>query len=284
MSKPGNDDEDLTRVLDGWTPSPGRTDPDIDPTRVLDGWRPDGGPGRMPERAPTETIRPPGRGAAPDPRNTRLPDDLNLHVPTRYSKWDDADVTDVDAVWKPSAEVTQAAQQALAPPADDGWQPQSVAASRRESNPRVLGAWKPGAWIGAARQVFDAVARVVSTAQGPVVDTYPPHVLLALWPPQSVAKPFLDRWPQRIQLSAVPQEEAAQELLKHLPADAELWLSEAEIDWALVGEAVLLHDPGVRDFQLEKLRAFVEAERQATWDRVNQAYRLPEGGRPIERV
>jgi hypothetical protein len=66
--------------------------------------------------------------------------------------------------------------------------------------------------------------------------------------------------------------------------ERQLWLAEHDIDWALAGEAVLLHDPGLREFQLKELRAFVDAERLANYERLNHAYRLPAAGQPIERV
>ena len=271
-------DEDLTRVLDGWVPGAGKGDAPVDPTRVLDGWN----PGRPAAPGRAEDMQPRRRGARPSADEARLPDGLDLNVPTRYSKWDSSDVTDVDAVWKPADFVARTAE---ADEAEAGWQPGAISTSvRKPQHPRVLSAWKPGAWIGAMRSVFDAVARVVSTAHGPVVDTYPPHVLLALWPPQNMTTPFLARWPQRVLLSPVSPDEAGEELLKYLPPDAELWLGEHDIDWGLVGEAVLLHEPGLRDFQLKELRAFVDGERQATWERANKAYKLPASGQPIERV
>ena len=277
-------DDDLTRVLDGWVPG-STTDPNVDPTRVLDGWRPGAGlEGRKPDRSlpQVEELQPRRQNARPDPDDSQLPKGLDLNVPTRYSKWDTRDVTDVDAVWKPSDFAARAAEEA---PVESDWQPGAVTTSlRKPGHPRVLAAWKPGAWIGAIKGVFDSVARVVSTPQGPVVDTYPPHVLLALWAPQNMTSPFLERWPLRALLSPVPPEDAGAELLKYLPPEAELWLGEHDIDWALVGEAVLLHEPGLRDFQLKELRAFVDAERQATWDRVNTAYKLPASGQPIERM
>jgi hypothetical protein len=279
-----NSDDDLTRVLDGWVPC-GRTDPGIDPTRVLDGWKPasalDGGK-LDPSLPHVDELQLRRRPARPDPESARLPKDLDLNVPTRYSKWDTSDVTDIDAVWKPADFVARAAEEV---PVESDWQPGAISTNvRKPQHPRVLTAWKPGAWVGAVKSVFDSVARVVSTAQGPVVDTYPPHVLLALWAPQNMTSPFLDRWPLRVLLSPVQPDEAGAELLNHLPPEAELWLAEHDIDWGLVGEAVLLHEPGLREFQLKELRAFVEAERQATWDRSNKAYKLPASGQPIERI
>lgn len=277
-------DDDLTRILDGWMPG-SRGDPAIDPTRVLDGWKPasglDGG-NVDPSLPQVDELQPRRKTARPDAEAGRLPKDLDLKVPTRYSKWDTSDVIDVDAVWKPSDFAARTAEEL---PVESDWQPGAISTSvRKPQHPRVLAAWKPGAWIGAVKSVFDSVARVVSTPQGPVVDTYPPHVLLALWAPQSLSAPFLERWPLRVLLSPVQPDDAGAELLKLMPANAELWLAEHDIDWGLVGEAVLLHEPGLRDFQLKELRAFVEAERQATWDRANKAYKLPASGQPIERI
>ena len=46
------------------------------------------------------------------------------------------------------------------------------------------------------------------------------------------------------------------------PADARLWLNPAasEIDWALAAEIVLHHDSGLRPFQTQGLRGFIDAE------------------------
>ena len=281
-----NSDDDLTRVLDGWVPGGAQNDPPLDPTRVLDGWKADNGRLQVPaqdDRPLPDGVPPAVRhSGGPERERARLPDGLDLKVPTGYSKWDHSDVTDVDAVLKPVGTVARSGYGDLD---EAGWQGGAISTSvRKPPVPGVLDAWKPGCWVAAVRNVFGAVARVVSTAQGPVVDTYAPHVLLALWPPQSMQQPFLDRWPQRVLLSAVQADDAGAELLKFLPSGAELWLSEPDIDWALVGEAVLLHEPGLRDFQLKELRAFVDAEKLAHWERLNKAYKLPASGQPIERI
>jgi len=196
-------DDDLTRVLDGCVPATGLDGAKLDPS--------------LPQ---VDELQPRRRLARPDPESARLPKDLDLDVPTRYSKWNSSDVSDVDAVWK------------------------------------------RGAQVGAVKSVFDSVARVVSTAQAPVVDACRPQVLL----------------------SPMQPDEAGAELLKCLPPQAEPWLGEHDIDWGLVGEAVLPHEPGLRDFQLKELRTFVDAERQCPWERANKAYKLPASGQPIERI
>jgi len=279
MDKPAEDD-DPTRVLDGW--SPPAADPTIDPTRVLDGWR---------AQSPFEPRRPDPRltlveqlqpttqaDASPPAERSALPGDLDLHTASQRGRWDDSDVTDVEPLVLRSADFAAAPDAAA-----DVWTPQPSRGAAATAHPRLLDQWRPQAWIGAVRRVFDSVAQVVATRDGPVVDTFGPHVLLALWSPQSPAQPFLDRWPLRVCLSAVPIDEAGLELLKYMPDDAALWLSAQDIDWAAVGEAVLLHEPGLRDFQLKELRAFVEAEKQANWDRANAAYRPGDGG-PLQRA
>lgn len=269
--------DDPTRVLDGWVPTTGV--PAFDPTRVLDGWKPEKARDArtLDLKLPmVEALRPVVTPAAP-----AMLDDVGLGVATRKSKWNVTDVTDIEAVWKPGSEVSQAAHQTSL----SGEHPAAtITVWRKAGVPRLLPQWQPGCWVGGLKRVFGAVSQVLSTPQGPVVDTFAPHLLLALWPPQGLESPLLGRWPQRLLLSAVQPEDAGEELLKHLPADAELWLAEQDIDWALAGQAVLLHEPGLREFQLKELRAFVDAERQATWDRVNTAYRLPGTGQPLERI
>jgi hypothetical protein len=97
------DNDDPTRVLDGWVPGGGRGNPNEDPTRILDGWNPAAAaaPRVDPSLPVIEAWQPGVQGALPAPEDTALPQDLNLHVNTRYSKFDTSDVTDVDAVWPP---------------------------------------------------------------------------------------------------------------------------------------------------------------------------------------
>lgn len=162
-------------------------------------------------------------------------------------------------------------------------QPALRSALARAADPRLLTVWKPGAWCGATREVFDAVTEFVSTPTGPAVETYPPHRLLALWPPQGLDAPLLDRWPQLVRLGAVDAEAAGAALLQLLPPEAELWLIHQDIDWALVAELVLHHDAGLRPFQLQGLRDFVEAERDTRFARLNSDYRPSGAGGEVER-
>ena len=162
------------------------------------------------------------------------------------------------------------------------WQPDLTALQlRRAVDPRLLGAWQPGAWIGAVRQVFEGTTEFLNMPDGsPTVQTWPPHRLLLLWPPQGLGSALLGRWPQQLRLSALPQDQAADALLAELPPDAKLWLhgNALDIDWALAAEILLHHEAGLRPFQAEGLRAFIAAERDASYSRLNLAYQPAAGG------
>ena len=167
------------------------------------------------------------------------------------------------------------------------WQPDLQALQlRRATHPRVLTDWQPGAWTGAVRQVFDSTTEFIKSADGsPTVETYPPHRLLLLWPPQRLDAPLLGRWPQAVRLSAVPLDQAAETLLVDLPADALLWLHPGthDVDWALTAEIVLHHEPALRPFQIDGLRQFIDAERAASFARLNADYQQAAPGAAVLR-
>ena len=161
------------------------------------------------------------------------------------------------------------------------WQPDLQALQlRRAHNPRLLDQWRPGAWTGAVREVMAPATEFVTSAGGTVVESYPPHRLLLLWPPQRLDAPLLGRWPQQVQLSAVPADHAAETLLSLVPDDAVLWLHAGmqDIDWTLAAEIVLTHEPALRPFQATGLRSFIETEREAGFARLNSAYQQMPGG------
>lgn len=171
------------------------------------------------------------------------------------------------------------------------WQPDpGTLQLRPKQHPRVLAQWQPGAWTGAVRQVLQGSTELITTAQGPVVETHAPQHLLLLWPPQRVDAPLLGRWPGQVRLWASdggqPDAAAAEALLATLPADARLWLQPdaGAVDWALAAEILLTHDEGLRPHQAEGLRAFIGAEREASFARLNSAYHRPEAGEAVQRV
>lgn len=180
------------------------------------------------------------------------------------------------------------AARASAQGAED-WQPDPQTLQlRRAADPRVLARWQAGAWIGAQRQVLQASTEFVSVPGGgaaaaPVVENHEAQRLLVLWAPPSPARPHPGRWPRQVLLAPLPAEAAADALLAARPAeaaDAPIWLDPdpAQVDWALAAEIALHHVPGLRPFQIEGLRAFIEAEREATFGRLNDGYAALGGG------
>jgi hypothetical protein len=203
--------------------------------------------------------------------NTPPPPDLNrLDAATRQasdavaSQWDSAARAAAQPVWQPDAQALQL---------------------RPVQHPRLLAAWQPGAWTGAVREVFDSTTEFVTSANGPAVETYPPHRLLLLWPPLSMAAPLPARWPQQVRLSAVTARDAPAALVDLVPGDAPLWLQTdlGAVDWALAAEIALHHEPALRPFQAAGLRAFLAAEREATYARLNADYHQPVAGGPVIR-
>ena len=143
---------------------------------------------------------------------------------------------------------------------------------------RLSDAWEPGAWIGAARRACGPVAEVVNGAQGEIVETHPPQLLLALWKPQRLERPFLRRWPQVVWLSGEDLDHAPQALLREVPVPARLWVMDADVDWALLAEIVMRSESGLRPYQYQALQRFIVAERAATAASIDEAY----GGDPLE--
>ena len=203
--------------------------------------------------------------------DTPPPPDLDhLDAATRQasddvaSQWDTAALAAAQPVWQPDAQVLQL---------------------RPVQHPRLLAAWQPGAWTGAVREVFDSTTEFVTSANGPAVETYPPHRLLLLWPPLSLAAPLPARWPQQVRLSAVTARDATAALADLVPGDAPLWLQTdpGAVDWALAAEIALHHEPALRPFQAAGLRAFLAAEREAVFARLNADYHQPVAGGPVIR-
>ena len=200
----------------------------------------------------------------PEVKPTAPPDQASLNHSTRQASARAA------ASWQ--AETRRQAEPALQPDAQ-GLQ------LRRASPARLLAQWQPGAWTGAVREVFESTTEFVKTTSGTAVETYPPHRLLLLWPPQRLDAPLLGRWPQQVRLSAVRADQASEALLLGVPEPGLLWLNphEADVDWALAAEIVLHHEATLRPFQSIGLRAFIDAEREASFARLNADYQQPAG-------
>lgn len=283
-------DDDPTRALDDFVrrmrPSAPREDtPDLsDLTRAIApeaapaGGRARGGRLRSGERwSSDDVVDVPAVERRSAPRTDTVPPEVVL-PPIEQPRAPDTET--IDAALTDAARAAADAYAADARVAQLPWQPDIDALmQRRARNPRLLAAWQPGCWIGAMREVFDAATEFVTTAARPVVETYPAHRLLLAWVPQPMQQPMLGRWPAQVRLSAVPAEAAAEVLLAQLPDEALLWLDgdPAAIDWGLAAEIVLHHDPTLRPFQIERLRAFVDAEREAVFARLNADYTAAAG-------
>lgn len=162
---------------------------------------------------------------------------------------------------------------------------------QRRREPRLLARWQPGAWVAASRQAVGATTEVINTPQGPVIETYPAQYLVALWAPAPEAGQPPGRWPQRAWLCAADtdaQGDALGEaLLAQLPDPQPLWrlpAADGPVDWALVAEIVLVHEPGLRPFQSQALRALMAREREATFARLNSRYQRPAVGGPVQQL
>lgn len=125
--------------------------------------------------------------------------------------------------------------------------------------------YRPGMWIGSVRRAFGPIADLPGEeADAGVIETHPPHYLLALWRPLPPNEPFLPRWPAKVSLVAPDARAAVADMLREVPPHERLWLSERPIDWVLMADIVMLCEEGLVPYQFRGLREFVEMERQNT--------------------
>jgi hypothetical protein len=218
---------------------------DFDPTHALDGWR-------VPSPAPVDLdlgglLRAGGAG---------LDDAKRARLKARGY----ADIEDVELP-------------EILPPAAVELPRLTLPAHSPAVDPCLLARWQPGAWTGLARRVRGASAEVLQTPNGVLVENHAPQWLCALWPPQGLDVPLLGRWPELACLvSAETALGALQQLLAELEPQARLWQAELEGDWALVADLVLHQDAALRPAQAQALRELIEAERGATFARLNDGY------------
>jgi hypothetical protein len=160
---------------------------------------------------------------------------------------------------------------------------------------RCVKGWQPGVWVGAMRRVFGPVSELLSAEDMPpeagdakalqrhqTIEQHPAHQLIVLWRPQSLQRPFLSRWPLLVQLTPQQDEHAVGELLSHLPQEARLWVSDHEVDWALMAEIVMLSESALAPWQHRELAQFIQRERAATATSITAHYvgqqEAPEAG------
>ncbi len=221
---------------------------DFDPTHALDGWR-------VPAPAPLQ--------------------DLELHhlLKAGGSGLDEAKKARLKARGYTMQDVEDIELRDVRPPAVFEPPRIDLPTMRPAHDPRLLSAWQPHAWTALARRLRGATAEVVQTPHGPLVENHSPQWLCALWPPQRLEAPLLGRWPEMAALvSAETAFGALHQLLAELPGGAQLWSADLDGDWALVAELVLHQDTALGASQAQALRALIEAERNASFARLNDSY------------
>lgn len=270
--------------------------PEFDPTRMLDGWKPV-------TDAPRPELDLSGllaglRGEAQGGREARLDPERVARLKKRGFEMNDVEDVEVPEIRLPPVEApapvdaqgldealraaSQLAQQEG--PAADLSLDLPAASLPAPPDARLLSRWQPGAWVGVRRRVLGSSTELLTTPDGPLVESLAPQWLLAVWPPQGLDRPLLGRWPEQALLCAAQDAEAAAApLLQALPEQAPLWISELEVDWALLADLVLHHDAALKPFQVKALRALAEAERLAAFERLNSAYEPAGEGRPLRR-
>jgi hypothetical protein len=221
---------------------------DFDPTHALDGWR-------APAPAPLQDLE---LGALLKAGGAGLDEAKRARLKARG--YELRDVEDIEL------------REVLAPRPAPAALPMPTAAAP-SADARLLRQWQPQAWLALARRVRGATAEVLQTPKGPLVENRAPQWLCALWPPQRLDAPLLGRWPEQAALvGAETACGALHQLLPGLPAGALLWPAALEADWALVAELVLHHDSRLRPADIQALRELAEAERGASFARVNDDY------------
>lgn len=252
------EDLDPTRLLDGWQPDRGPRPSDDELRSLLDGWTPGIAPIGRPPATPEvalEFVAPPPVDSAP-----QALDGVARGVARGAARWAASEITDIELDWQPA--------------------PVRVAAP---SHPRLVAQWQPGAWLVADREVVEARTELRDGPHGPVVETFPALRLVAWWAPADNAAP-LPRWPLRAALLAVGADALPPALVAPLPGDGPVHRIDAALaDWGLVAQLVRLHESGLDAHQFEALQRFVEAEREAQFLQLNDAYHRPVAGGPVER-
>ena len=152
-------------------------------------------------------------------------------------------------------------------------------------SPRLLERWQAGCWSVAVRRVLLAQGEGLNGTDVNGGQKHEPHWLLALWPPQlDAARPSVSHWPEHVVL--VPARDslmAADQLLDRLPADALLWVGAFYVDWPLVAQVLLQHEPTLSPFLAQVLRDFIALERTAQAQRISKAYEPAAPDRMLRR-
>lgn len=121
---------------------------------------------------------------------------------------------------------------------------------------RLAARWSVDAWTGVCVRAVPSATREVS---GERVAT-PDHFLAAAWAP-AARGPV--RWPEAVVIGSPTATRALAELLRHLPAAAQLFLASLDdVDAALAADILLACDRNLEPYQADGVAAFARAERE----------------------
>ena len=131
---------------------------------------------------------------------------------------------------------------------------------------RLAARFEPGCWVGL---VIRAIPAAEHARDGVTVRT-PDHFLGAAWAPTDGAP---TRWPEAVVIGSPTADNALAELLRHVPADARLYLAGADdVDAALAAEILLAADRNLEPYQRDALAVFIDAQRTRTRAAIAQRY------------
>jgi hypothetical protein len=131
---------------------------------------------------------------------------------------------------------------------------------------RLAARFEPGCWVGL---VIRAVPAAEHEQDGAIVRT-PDHFLGAAWAP---ADGVPTRWPEAVVIGSPTADNALAELLRHVPAEARLYLTGADdVDAALAAEILLAADRNLEPYQQDALAVFIDAQRARTQVAIGERY------------
>lgn len=144
---------------------------------------------------------------------------------------------------------------------------------------RLVARHEPGVWIGAVRRVIGPIAQVTQTEHGELIETHPPHYLVATWAPLRDDEAHLRRWPDSVSIALHDHASAVAELLCNIPPAARVWITAQEIDWVVIAQIAMLSEGGrFTPEHCRELERFISDERDATLATISANYTDRESG------
>jgi hypothetical protein len=131
---------------------------------------------------------------------------------------------------------------------------------------RLAARFAPECWIVLCVRVVAAATRETADA----LTSTPDHFLAAAWPPPASGPA---RWPDAVVIGSPTATRTLEELLRHLPAEASLYLAGLdEVDAALAAGILLAADRNLEPYQREAIEAFVDSERERVQSAIASSY------------